>query len=69
MDIEYWHFNADHTDGFAGPFDTLEDAKENALLYAQDRSYRFPQIKIVKVVAVSTTKITCETTWEDAWKD
>jgi len=69
MDIEYWHFNADDADGFAGPFNTLEEAKVDALEYAEDRAYRFPKIKIAKVVAVSSTKVTCETTWEDTWKD
>jgi hypothetical protein len=49
----------------AGPFDTIEDAKADALKYLADHRWGTPSIKIVKVVATSNTEVTYDTTWDD----
>jgi hypothetical protein len=59
---EYYHIGADG-EGESGPFDTLEEAKEDAQVYLTDNRWRVPQIKIVKVVATSETEVTYATTW------
>jgi hypothetical protein len=60
---EYWHSNLDG-DGMAGPFDTIEDCKNDAL---HSERYRIPEVRIVKTIAVSETKVSYATVWNDKW--
>lgn len=62
MNEEYYHIGGDG-EGEAGPFDTLEEAKADALQYLHERRWGIPVIKIVKVVETSTTKTEHITTW------
>lgn len=59
---EYWHMDPDG-EGMAGPYDTIEAAQKDAELVLHNRSYRINEVKIVKTVAVSRTKVTYATTW------
>jgi hypothetical protein len=61
---EYWHLGADG-EGAAGPFETIEEAKADALEFLHDRRWQTPKVKIVKVVATSYTEVTFKTTWND----
>lgn len=65
---EYYHLDED-CEGAAGPFDTIEAAKEDALKILHNSSYHVSTIKIVKVVAESSTKVSYATTWTDGLPD
>jgi hypothetical protein len=59
---EYWHIDPEDA-GLAGPFDTIEDAKADALKYLHSSVYQVREVKIVKTVTVSSTTISYDTQW------
>lgn len=66
-EVEYWHLASDG-EGCAGPFSSVEDARADAkdVIDEQVKYYhKAPQIKIVKVVSESSTKVAHDTTWTD----
>ena len=62
---EYWHIHPDG-DGMAGPFTSVEEAKQDALQYLHSSRYRITEVRIVKTVTVSATKVSFDTEWKDA---
>lgn len=61
---EYWHIGGDG-EGAAGPFDTIEDAKADAIEVLHSSRYHVPEVVIVKAVARSKTRVSYATEWKD----
>ncbi len=60
---EFWHMDPDG-EACGGPYASIEAAQADAELILHDRRYHIPEIKIVKTVAQSSTKVSFDTTWE-----